>query len=266
MYSDLSPSLASILLLLVLPFSSNPAAAQCTVERIGYEGAVGGGLDSLRAWLDATVGDCTPSKISNWKNECRAILRDAAGTSELGRKKEQEAHTAALDAMVKSAQCFRDAATTLRDLFTHCNPESPTVNLAKCLENALGIPDVVETCQDAGRKVDKARDLYRQAKDHYGAAEVAFSDQGGDDIAVRPAACNETTCAETAAAIRTSATAAKQRSARNRRILTDTKQKVDDLIGHLERCAENPKECTPIEQPSTPGLEDPDSAPDLVLP
>ncbi len=60
MSKDLGPRFVLTLTFLALLLLPNPAAAQCTAESFGYEGAIGSAMDSLKAWLDATVKDCCP--------------------------------------------------------------------------------------------------------------------------------------------------------------------------------------------------------------
>lgn len=53
------PSVLLASFLFIFALTPPLAAAQCVPDDLGYEGAIGSGLDSLRAWLAATAGnDC----------------------------------------------------------------------------------------------------------------------------------------------------------------------------------------------------------------
>jgi hypothetical protein len=164
-------------------------------------------------------------------------------------------------------KCFKGSYDLLKAAAVECNLSSgPGFDPFSCFQTIAGIPDLIEDCRTAYALVAEAIDLVQQSRAFYGAAEVAFSDQGGDEIAVQLAACGETTCAEIAAALSDAARRAKERAERDIEILRRHQQTLQDVEAELQRCEVDDTQCREIPEHPVPQLDDTViSRPDIVL-
>ncbi len=137
---------------------------------------------------------CPENKIQEAKQSCQRILFDIEGTLKLAKRVEKKAQDKILKAAKPGYECLKGGAETLSSAFTYCNPNSPLINIAKCAETIVSIPSVYKSCEEATILVIASISLYRQSSTIIGAANVAFSDQGGDEVMAYLKSCDIYTC------------------------------------------------------------------------
>lgn len=137
--------------------------------------------------VDVGAAECASKDIQKLRNDCQTILSDIEGTRKLGRQEEEKGHEAAKVGAVKGASCFIDTGK----LISSCYGASPS-----CAKQIVKIPKTVQKCSEAIDLIDKAIAHYRKASVYFGAAIVAFVDQGGESVLSQLAECGSSGCKE----------------------------------------------------------------------
>lgn len=193
---------------------------------------------ALAAVAPVHAENCRSTSVEKLKKHCFEILRDAARTLDAGLQLDQRALDDAQEAArVYSTEGLK-AIKTAADIALKCRPVS-----AGCLNAVRKIPEHVRELARARDLYLKAVDSWRQAGTLYGAAEVAFSDQGGDEIAAALRKCGKRSCFEFAGAVEDFARAAARRSARNQAKALEAANTVGQLVDALEECEDRPETC-----------------------
>lgn len=209
----------------------------------------------------ASAQDCSASRIAELKNQCLDILNDIASTILTGRNLEAVAWNKAQEAIQPSYDCVKGGYDLAKALFKDCNPSSPGVNPVACVETLVGVPDTVEACETAVTLIREAWSLYEQASFIFGAAEVAFYDQGGGEIAEELEKCGESSCRELGQAMSDYARQNKERAERNRDRLKEHENQLIEVRDELKKCQEDSSSCTELPEHSFPDLESADFGP-----
>lgn len=202
---------------------------------------------------ESAAQSCSDDEVGALVAECRVILQDVKGTYQIGLAKEQEAYEMAKVAMADGAKCIYDVVSIVKD----CKP--PNINPMACANSLLGVPDVISGCNQAIDKALKAKDLYRQAADFYGTADVAFSDQGGNDVLSQLRACNQNGCFHASEALRTYINEGLARSNSNQQKLDTLIAQIRSKIDILKMCEDNAESCNKDHggEYNAPGLDAP---------
>jgi hypothetical protein len=213
------------------------------------------------------TSDCSPARISELKRRCQETLRDVRETIVRAEGLYKDGHAKALEALKPGSECVKGAYDILKAAAKDCNPYTPGTDPTACAETLLGIPDTVKACRQAYKLATEALDLYRQAIDFYGAAEVAFGEQGGYEIAAELRACNESACHGVALALEEYARSWKERARRDRERVEAFRDNLKAAEDALTKCKADHNQCIAFPQVNVPELEGPGGAPpDTVLP
>lgn len=205
--------------------------------------------------------DCSASRIAELNDQCLDILNDVASTIQTGRNLESAAWSKAQEAIQPSYDCLKGGYDLGKALFKDCNPSSPGVNPVACIETLVGVPDTIEACEIAVTLIREAWSLYEQASFIFGAAEVAFFDQGGGEIAGELEKCGESSCRELGQAMSDYARQNKERAERNRDRLNEHENQLTEVRNELEMCQGDSNSCTELPEHNSPDLEPADSGP-----
>lgn len=209
----------------------------------------------------ALAQDCSTSHIAELKARCLDILNDIGSTIQTGRNLEVVAWNKAQEAAQPSYDCLKGGYDLAKALFKDCNPSSPGVNPVACVETMVGVPDTIEACETAVSLIREAWSLYEQASFIFGAAEVAFYDQGGGEIAEELEKCGESSCRELGQAMSDYARQNKERAERNRDRLKEHENQLIEVRDELDKCQGDSNSCTELPEHSFPELEPADSGP-----
>lgn len=216
----------------------------------------------------ASGQECAPAQIEEWKSLCRQSLVDVANTVDYGDQIARAGIARAEEAVRPSIECVKGGGELLAALFKECNPTSPAVNPVACAETLVGVPDTIESCEMAADRISVAIDRFREAQAVYGAAEVAFSDQGGDDVVEKLRQCGDSTCFDLAGQISGYAARRKQTALEN---LDELKRQLDEIVGtkqELEQCQLLETNCEATgSEPAAPSIKWPEERrPEIVMP
>ncbi|UUV08733.1 hypothetical protein [Ruegeria sp. YS9] len=210
--------------------------------------------------------DCNSENVEQLKKSCIAILRDVAATIQTGRNLETVAWGKGQESIKPSYDCLKGGYDLGVALFKDCNPSSPGVNPIACVQTLVGVPDTIKACEAAISLVQEAWSLYEQAKFLYGTADVAFSDQGGNEIAEELKKCGEPGCLQLAQALSEYAQQNRDRAQRNQDRLKEHENQLVGVKGELEACQQDSSSCDKIQQYQVPELEPIDAGPpDIIL-
>lgn len=207
---------------------------------------------------------CGANRITELKDHCLDILRDIAATIQTGRSLEEAAWNKAQAAIEPSYNCAKGAYDLGKALFADCNPSSPAVNPAACIETLVGVPDTISACEGAITLVHEAWSLYEQAAFIFGTADVAFYDQGGGEIVEELDRCGESNCAQLGRAVTDYARRNQERTLRNRDRLRDYEKSLQNVQKILEGCQKDPASCTEVPEHAFPGLEPASESPPRI--
>lgn len=212
----------------------------------------------------AFAENCSSNHIAKLQNRCLDILNDVASTIQTGRNLETAAWAKAQAAIQPSYDCAKGGYELGKALFKDCNPSSPAVNPVACVETLVGVPDTVEACKDAITLVREAWSLYEQAAFIYGTADVAFFDQGGDEVADALDKCGEPSCWQISRSLSKYAQQSKERAGRNRDRLKQYEGQLIDVRRRLGECLSSSSSCSELPQYEFPALEANDSTPPAI--
>ena len=210
--------------------------------------------------------DCSEEKVIELKERCKDILLDIKSTVSIGERKEKEAYNLALKALELSAKCGKGIYDLMLSLFTFCNPKSPALNPAKCAEALLDVPDTIDDCQKAIQEVNLVIQKYSECKAIYGAASVAFGDQGGYEISDALEKCDEYTCSTAGEVFSEYAKASSGRVSNNIKKLENLKDALNSSVFSLKECSKNHSECKKINKILIPNIQPVDEVPTPSLP
>ncbi|MGR3413329.1 hypothetical protein [Pseudooceanicola nanhaiensis] len=195
------------------------------------------------------------------KRRCASILQDVTATTQSGRNLETAAWGKGQDAIEPSYDCLKGGHDLGVALFKDCNPSSPGINPVACVQTLVGVPDTIKACEAAISLVQEAWSLYEQAKFLYGAADVAFFDQGGGEIAEELEKCGELGCLQMGQALSEYAQQNRDRVQRNQDRLKEHEHQLVGIKSKLEACQQDSGSCDEIQQYQSPELEPVEAGP-----
>jgi len=219
---------------------------------------------SLNLGSAAMAENCETSHLDDLRQQCLKILQDIRSTILTGRSLETKAWDKAREASKPSFECAKGGYDLGLALSKDCNPSSPGVNPAACLATLAGVPDTITSCKNAINLVQQAWSLYEQAAFIFGTADVAFSDQGGDDIANQLAKCGEPSCLTLGRAVSQYARENQERAKRNKDRLKAYENKLNEIQVGLDKCKDDAGSCLELQQPEFPHLEPVGSEPPSI--
>lgn len=215
----------------------------------------------------ASAEDCSPQTIHELKQQCLVSLSDVESTIISGQSVHRAGDSKAKEAFEPGLDCLKGGYDILKAAAKDCNPATPGTDPVACFDTLVGVPDTVAACRNAYELASEAISLYRQASVIYGAAGVAFSDQGGDEVAARLRACNENTCHDLNQALIAYAADARNRAERDRAKMERFRDSLSTTETALTRCQADQSLCSENSENGLPSLEGlPGASPKITIP
>lgn len=215
----------------------------------------------------ASAEDCSPQTINALKQQCLVSLRDVESTIISGQSVHRAGDSKATEAFEPGLDCLKGGYDIMKAAAKDCNPATPGTDPVACIDTLVGVPDTVAACRRAYELASEAISLYHRASVFYGAAGVAFSDQGGDEIAERLRACNENNCHNMNQALIAYAADSRDRAERDRAKLERFRESLSTNERALTRCQADRSQCSENPENGLPSLEGlPGASPEISIP
>lgn len=190
-------------------------------------------LPILLATTQVGAAECSSNQVQQLRKDCQAIIHDIKGTRKLGRQEEDKGFEAGKGGAIKGTSCLVNTGK----LITSCYAGSPS-----CTKEIVKIPSTVKKCVEAIELINAAIAHYKRASAYYGAASVAFDDQGGESILNQLAECGTPGCQEYPGLVDL-LRQDKERVQRNIERLNKYKSRLEEAKSKLEACKTKGRDC-----------------------
>lgn len=212
---------------------------------------------------------CSVREVRDLRKRCLEILKDIAGTVDLGEQVAKKAAKHYWKFVEKSYECgkdtyklFKNIAELIAVIKTTKNPLKIAELAKEITENAKGI---YENCKQAVEEYLKFKEEKRKADFILGTAQVSWDDQGGGEIEKRLIECTDSSdCITTLKALNQKAKDIRDALNEMEKDADERYKEVQKSMRYLECVMNNPNNPLPCNPPPEPKpLPGPVSVPGL---